>query len=68
MTAAKICHTTRQLTRSPLFSGHTFGVLVCFVLTAAPAPAQQCGRKHGTLLTRNGPQATLAHSLAVESA
>ena len=40
MTAARRCQTTRHLTRSPLFSGAYFGVLVCFVLTAAPALAQ----------------------------
>ena len=44
MTAARICQTTRHLPRSPRSSAHTFGVLVCFVLIAAPARAQDQAR------------------------
>jgi len=40
MTAARRCHTTRYLTRPPLSCGPAVAVLVCFVLAAAPATAQ----------------------------
>ena len=47
MTAAKTCHRARHLSRSPLFSGHIFGVLVCVVLVATPALAQDEGQRGG---------------------
>ena len=40
MTAARRCPTTRYLTRPPLSCGPAVAVLVCFVLAAAPATAQ----------------------------
>lgn len=62
MTAARRCQTTRHLCPSPLFSAHTFAVLVCFILTAAPALAQDqaSGQRSGAtepavLLPLNSP-------------
>ena len=51
MTTARGCQTTRHLTRSQLCSAYAVGVLVCFVLTAAPARAQDqaAGQRNGTI-------------------
>lgn len=44
MTTARICQTNPHVTRAPIFSARTLGVLVCVVLTAAPAAAQDWAR------------------------